>query len=110
MPVSKTRYPEYNRAWVKAHPEQVAGYARKYRLSMYGLTPQTFQDVLGSQNNACAICAREFTRTPHVDHEHRTGKVRGLLCARCNTLVGYLEDPLRVTADKYIEENPFASN
>ena len=36
------------------------------------------------QNNACAICDREFTKIPQVDHDHKTLRVRGALCVHCN--------------------------
>jgi len=47
-----------------------------------------------SQDGKCAICGKQF-QTPfnaRVDHNHRTGEVRGLLCHRCNVGLGYIED------------------
>lgn len=65
-------------------------------LKQYGLTVETFDSLLDRQDGVCAICQREFARTPHVDHDHKTGEVRGLLCYSCNSAVGYLQDDVVV--------------
>jgi hypothetical protein len=44
------------------------------------------------QEDKCAICKRPFDRTPHVDHSHKTGKIRGLLCFHCNSGLGMFGD------------------
>ena len=55
-------------------------------------------DLIESQDGLCDICADPM-EAPHVDHDHATGKVRGLLCARCNLGIGGLrEDPVHVMA------------
>lgn len=66
----------------------------------YGLTPEQFIEMEAKQEGRCAICKRKPTgSTPqvsrlHVDHCHLTGRVRGLLCHRCNLAIGQLyEDP-----------------
>lgn len=51
--------------------------------------------LLKSQNNKCAICRKEIqwpSKYTHVDHDHETGKVRGILCRSCNLALGYLND------------------
>lgn len=64
-------------------------------LSKYGLTLEAFDELLESQLFCCAICKTtnwgQHNR-PHVDHDHATGKVRGLLCLRCNVGIGMLND------------------
>lgn len=57
----------------------------------YGITSDEYNEMLEKQNGVCAICEEEFHRALYVDHNHKTGKVRALLCARCNSGVGYLE-------------------
>lgn len=60
---------------------------------------------LKEQDNKCAIC-QGFMKTINIDHDHATGKVRGLLCTSCNTSLGKFKDNpaiLRVAAD-YIED------
>jgi hypothetical protein len=55
---------------------------------------------------SCAICCEPFERTPHVDHCHKTGSFRGLLCTRCNTAIGLLRDSpdLARAAARYLDE------
>jgi len=52
------------------------------------------QDFEKSQNQACSICKRTFeamSKSYHIDHDHTTGRVRGLLCGTCNTLMGCVD-------------------
>jgi len=79
-----------------ANPEKVKVLARKYALkSAYGITPEQFMTLLEAQGGGCAICA---TKTPggngtfHVDHDHSTDKLRGLLCNHCNRGIGCFKD------------------
>lgn len=57
----------------------------------YGLTPERYAEMLLSQNGRCAICKQESDKKLVVDHDHKTGAVRGLLCVRCNLGLGYIE-------------------
>lgn len=59
----------------------------------YGLTLDEYDQILSLQHNKCAICPRICeNREFGVDHCHKTGKVRGLLCKNCNTGIGMLSD------------------
>ena len=63
----------------------------------YGVESFWFDEQLQRQSNACVCCKRQFEwidkqTTPHVDHCHLTGKVRAILCNRCNTVLGLCED------------------
>jgi hypothetical protein len=81
----------------------------------YGLSMESYMKILEEQNNGCAICGRMPPQTKsgrcglQVDHNHSTNKVRGLLCARCNSLVGHLERPNGIEiiklAGEYIENH-----
>ena len=64
----------------------------------YGITPEEYEALLEYQGGVCAICLqRPVTKRLAVDHNHRTGAVRGLLCSRCNhDLLGALHDSLGV--------------
>lgn len=76
---------------VRIHsPEE---YRRKL-LKKYGLTPESFARILTGQNNECAICDQLLMPGPrtHIDHNHATGKVRGLLCSNCNMALGKFQD------------------
>jgi len=61
----------------------------------YGITKQYWDELFASQKGSCAICERhqsELKKTLCVDHCHKTGKVRGLLCHECNSSLGLLKD------------------
>ena len=58
----------------------------------YGLTPEDYQRLLLHQDDRCAICRGSRTYELHVDHDHATGLVRGLLCRRCNKLLRDVRD------------------
>src|SRR5450759_1531991 len=60
------------------------------RILTYGLAPEEFQEMLAIQGGLCAICHDPMVRAnePQIDHDHETGRVRGLLCARCNLALG----------------------
>lgn len=62
------------------------------RWSRYGLSEEEFSIILDKQDNACAICKDKFEDTPHIDHCHDTGEVRGLLCRGCNHGLGNFRD------------------
>jgi len=73
----------------------------KYRgmnLARYGITVVEYERLLRKQDGACAICRRECMsgKRLSVDHCHRTGKVRGLLCSKCNTGLGLFDDMIAV--------------
>ena len=77
------------------------------RKCLYGITAKQFRDFLVAQNDACAGCRIGVNETkPHVDHDHVTGKVRGLLCGNCNKAIGLVhDDPVRLRAlAAYLEE------
>lgn len=77
-------------------------YMRKRKLrEKYGITPAQEAEMFAAQSGVCAICACERTKTDSrsgklmdfdVDHCHTTGKVRGLLCSRCNRGIGLFQD------------------
>ena len=67
----------------------------KYRFSKYGLTKEDYVFMMEKQNNRCAICGEEPER-PIIDHCHQTGKIRGVLCNRCNSILGFAEDRISV--------------
>lgn len=57
----------------------------------YNITPEQYYNTLKEQNECCAICGKHyslFNTRLHVDHNHSTGKIRGLLCLNCNHLIG----------------------
>ncbi len=77
---------------------------RKFKLrTKYGLTLDQYERILQGQGGCCKICGGDGRgRTLHVDHDHKTGQVRGILCNGCNILVGRLEHPLAERAKEYL--------
>ena len=92
------------RVWQLENPEKVHATmerfvgAGKRKLSnrkshlkrKYGLTLEEFDELLASQGGGCAICGRPDA--DNVDHDHDTGRVRGILCFKCNVAVGQMDD------------------
>jgi hypothetical protein len=58
----------------------------------FGITVEMRNEMQYKQENCCATCGAEFKTTPHVDHDHTSGKVRGLLCGPCNRALGLIKD------------------
>lgn len=99
---------ERARAWRRDNPEREratkAAYVaagrkravdRRYQLKRkYGITPEEYDRLLDDQGGGCAICGRppRDDIALHVDHEHTTGRIRGLLCFRCNNALGDFDD------------------
>lgn len=86
-PAKNTR--PYRRGVIQDHPELT-----KSMQSFYKLTPEQFDAMKATQGGCCAICKeppREGYRL-FIDHCHSTGRVRGLLCAHCNTGLGFFKD------------------
>ena len=100
------------KAWREANPERQAAAARKHHekrkanpeyhqyyrdrhILKYGITRADLDAMIAAQDNKCAICGggRNGTGTRlHIDHCHDSMKVRGLLCSKCNTAIGLLDN------------------
>jgi hypothetical protein len=65
---------------------------RKQTVSYYGLTLEDYKVILEAQNGVCAICSKVPEGNLHIDHNHTTKEVRGLLCGKCNRAIGLLND------------------
>lgn len=100
--------PEYNKQWRKDNPEKAKQYRQdnkehlrkahiKYK---YNLSYENWLKMWESQNGECAICGESFNAPSEscVDHNHKTDKVRGLLCNKCNVAIGLLNDNPILTA------------
>lgn len=103
---NKERILKYNKEWVEKNFEKVkARKAIHNRQRVYSLTEEQYQQMLLLQAGECAICTMKMDK-PHVDHNHKTKVVRGLLCDKCNRGLGYFNDDptaLRTAAD-YIKK------
>ena len=82
---------EYNRKWNAEHPEK----CRESNLRKYGITIEDYERRLVEQDGKCAICGEPTSEGGErlaVDHDHETGKIRALLCRRCNSVIGFIEE------------------
>jgi hypothetical protein len=106
------------KAWDASHPEKRQEYGRNKRLKKYGLTPAEAEALFTSQFGKCPICERPgvLGRAEQdaqargevmlvVDHCHKTGKVRALLCNTCNTMVGNHEPALLRRGADFVKQH-----
>ena len=75
----------------------------------YGISEEEYKKFLTETENRCCICGRQFNEKdrPCVDHDHVTKKVRGIICSRCNTLIGFAMDNITIleNAIKYLKKH-----
>lgn len=98
----------YGKKYAALNPEKAKAkqqrsnrkHGRKRQLKhLYGLTLEQYAALLHEHGNCCAICREPFTAVlkPHVDHDHSSGAVRGLLCRFCNWGLGkFFDNPNRL--------------
>ena len=72
------------------------GIYRKKRQTKYGVTEKDYQKILEEQKGGCSICEGNGVRALAVDHDHFTGKHRGLLCVKCNLALGHANDDVKI--------------
>lgn len=110
----------YLRRYYRANAEKIKAKGREDRAAnpakhksarrkrTFGISEDDFQKMLSGQSGACQICRFVFVvgagreLIPHVDHCHKTGKVRGLLCTSCNKMLGFAKENL-VSLERAIE-------
>ena len=81
----------YKRKWrVRTGENRGPKKAAAHRKHLYGLSETEYTQLQEIQKNQCASCKSETQLA--VDHDHKTGKVRGLLCSQCNVALGMLQD------------------
>jgi hypothetical protein len=109
---------EKAKAWRLANPDRVLAYRAANRRKSYlqesrrkyGLQPEEFAALMLAQGECCATCRKPFDwgdkqTKPHIDHCHATQKVRGILCNRCNTILGLVSDEAALLSSlaRYLE-------
>ena len=88
--VEEDGWPRAN--WIEQHRSRVKGI--KHRLAKYKLTEEQFNFLFNDiQRKCCAICRKLLDKHACcIDHCHTSGNVRGILCVRCNNMLGFIED------------------
>jgi len=86
--------------WFKNHPDALIKSRKNYKLKKaYGITIEEYNILFLNQNGCCKICKKPqstFKRSLAVDHCHKTNRIRGLLCHKCNLMIGYCEENLEL--------------
>ena len=119
---NKDSISEYSKKHYIENKECIKKRVRKYRLNnpdklknaalkhKFGITLNEYSVLLSKQKHRCAICksfgvGRKNAKYFHVDHDHETGKVRGLLCSKCNTALGLFNEDVTALkkAIKYLD-------
>lgn len=109
-PEERKKRTEYMRVWRENNREKHNAFSRdrykrigntlEYKTKVrerwlkvaYNISQQDYLDLLNKQNGVCFICNQKPNKKSlHVDHSHKSGKVRGLLCSKCNGALGWLE-------------------
>lgn len=115
---NKKAQSERSLAWYRDHKGQAAAANKRWKqlnadwaktrrwvrvLRDHGLSIAEYEALLAEQKSACAICGESGLRL-YIDHNHRTGKVRGLLCPYCNLALGGFRDSvdLLLAAARYL--------
>lgn len=95
----------YKQAWRQANKDKEKSYRLK---AYYNIDIVKYNNMMAIQSGCCAICKihqLETSQPLHVDHDHETGKVRGLLCHICNKTLGGFQDDIEIlkSAISYLE-------
>lgn len=110
---NKDKCEELNRQWRLANTEYIKEYSKEYsiknkdkisaynkktrlhqRVRFYGLTVEEYNIMYTSQNGNCVICGKH--KKLEIEHNHQTGKVRGLVCHKCNVVIGMCEEDITI--------------
>jgi hypothetical protein len=114
-PEYRKRQLENCKEWSKQHKDRCKALNKKWRakqdplygrirnLRLYGMTISDYDRMLEKQNGGCAICGNppKDGKNLHVDHNHDTGYVRGLLCFRCNFGLSYFDGNVKTIENLY---------
>jgi hypothetical protein len=104
---------DFNQEWRKDNPEKVRVYRAKdpwtlhKRTKRLGMTVEEFWNMYESQKGKCVICLQDIAaENSAIDHNHTTGRIRGILCKSCNRGIGLLKDNSQVLnrASNYLLE------
>ena len=114
----KNREKELERSrqkYQKNREKEIEKATHRHLKRVFGITIEEYNQMLDDQNKVCKICGGKEIRKLkngkitrlHVDHNHETGEIRGLLCNRCNIMLGQARDNslILIKAVKYLRDN-----
>lgn len=84
--------------YAKNRPKLALAHRKWCIKNTYGLTLEQYDQMFEDQGGVCKTCGKvnRDGRRLYIDHNHETGKVRGLLCHRCNSLLGFVKDDIDI--------------
>jgi hypothetical protein len=89
-------FSELGNEWQKRNPERSARHKRNSNLiKRVGITLEESERLLIHQGGLCAVC-KQTIKLPHVDHDHASNEVRGILCFNCNSGLGSFKDNIQI--------------
>jgi predicted methyltransferase len=92
---TKDRKVERELIWKKLNPEKVKAISKRQTLNGYNLSEEEYYKLVALQENQCKICGIHRSNLKidlAIDHCHNTGRIRGLLCNKCNLGLGYFRE------------------
>lgn len=101
---NKEYYKKYKENWIaKQDPLYIKQYKRMKTLEKYGMNFEEYDNMIKLQKGVCAICKMppKDGKNLHIDHDHVTGIVRGLLCFRCNFGLSYFKEDKNIIKNLY---------
>lgn len=93
---------KYTTKWSQENKEKVKCYIDTRKTVKNNSSKVKYATDLEQQNNSCAICKidiKNYSHSFHVDHDHVTGGIRGLLCSECNLALGKFEDSIEILSN-----------
>lgn len=134
---NKEHFNEQRKEWAKNNKDKISDYKKKYRennrekinkhtreygekfpekrtnhwlKSKYGITLDQRNKMIDEQKGLCALCKKplgDITKNIHTDHDHKTGKVRGILHSKCNLLISHANEDVNILLKgiKYLNRN-----
>ena len=100
-----------NKERIKKYRDSNKKKQKEYDLKKkYGITQEQYNELYNKQNGCCIVCKKpqsELKKILCIDHNHKTGKVRGLLCDNCNSGIGLLKEDINIltNAINYLKDN-----
>lgn len=109
---NRKKFNKIPRSEEKKKRQSTPEYKEKIRIwqvkTRFGLTKEQYLELYAKQNYCCAICGKHEKDNKQrlaIDHNHITNTIRGLLCSKCNSLLGYVNEDIKIleNAIKYLE-------
>jgi hypothetical protein len=116
-PAHKEQKKKYDLKYYSKHPRSKEYFRNYFIKRKYGLSEEEYNNLLKKQDGKCAICkttdlGKFKTKRFYVDHDKTTGKVRGLLCIKCNTGLGMFKEDIKILSEaiEYLRVNKNVCN